>query len=256
MNSNRYAIITENLTKEFGKLKAVKNLSLKIPSGITFGYLGPNGAGKTTTIRLLNTIIKPSFGTAKVAGYDINSEKEKVKSKTGFLPESPGLYEKLTAREFLEFIGSLYYLEYNILSPRIDELLKIFGLQDKEYDLLEGYSRGMKQKVCLCAALIHDPEIIFLDEPTANLDPVAAKMVKSLISSLVKKANKTLFICTHFLDVAQDLCDIIGIINDGELKIQGSPQEIIASTCTENLEEAYLKIMGAQINNNLLSWRY
>ncbi len=255
MNSNKYAIVTKNLTKEFGKLRAVNNLSIKIPSGATFGFLGPNGAGKTTTIRLLNSIIKPTSGTALIAGYDVVSKKKEVKFKTGFLPESPGLYEKLTAREFLEFIGSLYYLDDDLVSSRIEELLKIFGLDNKKYDLLEGFSRGMKQKVCLCATLIHDPEIIFLDEPTANLDPVAARMVKNLISSLVKKANKTLFICTHFLDVAQDLCDIIGIINNGVLIIQGNPQDIIKSTDTNNLEEAYLKIMDVQYNDDLLSWR-
>jgi ABC-2 type transport system ATP-binding protein len=173
----------------------------------------------------------------------------------GFLPESPGLYSKLTAKEFLEFIGELYYLPKATISNRIEELLEIFDLEGRENDLLEGYSRGMKQKICLCAALIQDPKIIFLDEPTSNLDPAAARMVKDLISDLAKKADKTIFICTHLLDAAEELCDIIGIIDKGTLKLQGSPKEIIESQNTKDLEEAYLKIMGAKRMEDLLAWR-
>jgi ABC-2 type transport system ATP-binding protein len=173
----------------------------------------------------------------------------------GFLPESPGLYSKLSAREFLEFIGELYYMPREVISNRINELLELFDLEGRENDLLEGYSRGMKQKVCLCAALIQDPEIIFLDEPTSNLDPAAARIVKNLISELVKKADKTVFICTHLLDTAEELCDIIGIIVDGQLKIEGTPKEIIESTGAKNLEEAYLKITGASHIEDLLAWR-
>jgi ABC-2 type transport system ATP-binding protein len=173
----------------------------------------------------------------------------------GFLPESPGLYSKLTAREFLEFIGELYYLPRDVISARIDELLEMFDLVGRENDLLEGYSRGMKQKVCLCAALIQDPQILFLDEPTSNLDPAAARMVKDLISELAKKADKTVFICTHLLDAAEELCDIIGIIVDGELKIEGTPTEIIESVSAKDLEDAYLKITGASHINDLLAWR-
>ncbi|MFX1278075.1 MAG: ABC transporter ATP-binding protein [Promethearchaeota archaeon] len=234
---------------------AVNNLNLKIPYGITFGLLGPNGAGKTTTVRMLNSIITPTSGTAKVVGYDIIEQSQDVKINSGFLPETPGLYQKLTAKEFLEFVGELYYLPKNVISNRIDELISIFDLEGRENDLLEGYSRGMKQKVCLCAALIQDPKIIFLDEPTSNLDPAAARMVKDLISDLAKKADKTIFICTHLLDAAEELCDLIGIIDNGILKVKGTPQEIIKSTETNDLEEAYLKIMGAKHMEDLLVWR-
>jgi ABC-2 type transport system ATP-binding protein len=173
----------------------------------------------------------------------------------GFLPESPGLYQKLTAIEFLEFIGELYYMPKNVIKMRVEELLEIFDLKNRENDLLEGFSRGMRQKVCLCAALIQDPEIIFLDEPTSNLDPAAARMVKDLISELAKKADKTIFICTHLLDAAEELCDIIGIIDKGVLKVEGTPKEIIDSVGAKDLEEAYLKIMGASHINDLLAWR-
>ena len=253
--SENYAIITNNLTKNFGNIMAVKNLNLKIPYGLTFGLLGPNGAGKTTTVRMLNSIISPTSGTAKVVGYDIISQSQQVKINSGFLPETPGLYQKLTAKEFLEFVGELYYLPKEIISNRIEELIDIFDLEGRENDLLEGYSRGMKQKVCLCAALIQDPKILFLDEPTSNLDPAAARMVKDLISDLAKKADKTIFICTHLLDAAENLCDLIGIIDNGVIKVEGSPKEIIESTETKDLEEAYLKIMGATRIEDLLAWR-
>jgi ABC-2 type transport system ATP-binding protein len=253
--SKIYAIKSHDLTKSFGNIRAVNNINLKIPYGKTYGLLGPNGAGKTTTVRVLNAIISKTSGNATVGGYDIVAESEKVKMICGFLPESPGLYSKLTAREFLEFIGELYYLPRDVISARIDELLEIFNLEGRENDLLEGFSRGMKQKVCLCAALIQDPEIIFLDEPTSNLDPAAARMVKDLISELTKKADKTVFICTHLLDAAEELCDVIGIIVEGELQVEGTPKEIIESVGAVDLEDAYLKITGASRIEDLLSWR-
>ncbi|MBA7503235.1 Ribosome-associated ATPase [subsurface metagenome] len=230
-------------------------MNLKIPYGKTYGLLGPNGAGKTTTIRILNTIISKTSGDASVGGYNIITQNEDIRRICGFLPESPGLYSKLTAKEFLEFIGELYYLPKDVIFARIEELIEIFGLEGRENDLLESYSRGMKQKVCLCAALIQDPEIIFLDEPTSNLDPAAARMVKDLISELAKKADKTVFICTHLLDAAEELCDILGIIVDGEIKIEGTPKEIIESVGAKDLEEAYLKITGASHIDDLLAWR-
>jgi len=248
-------IIVENLTKSFGNILAVDKINLNIPYGKTYGLLGPNGAGKTTTVRILNAIISKTSGMASVGGYDITAESEKVKMICGFLPESPGLYSKLTAKEFLEFIGELYYLPRDVISARINELIELFNLEGRENDLLESYSRGMKQKVCLCAALIQDPEIIFLDEPTSNLDPAAARMVKNLISQLTKKADKTIFICTHLLDTAEELCDIIGIIVDGQIKIEGTPREIIQNVGAKDLEEAYLKITGASHIDDLLGWR-
>ncbi|MFX0004984.1 MAG: ABC transporter ATP-binding protein [Candidatus Hermodarchaeota archaeon] len=255
MISNTYAIKSKALTKKFGNIIAVNNLNLNIPYGITYGLLGPNGAGKTTTVRMLNAIISPTSGTAEVVGYDILTQSKQVKINCGFLPESPGLYQKLTAKEFLEFIGELYYLPKDVISSRINELLELFDLEGRENDLLEGYSRGMKQKVCLCAALIQDPKIIFLDEPTSNLDPAAARIVKDLISELAKKADKTIFICTHLLDAAEELCDLIGIIDKGELKLEGTPKDIIDSVGAKDLEEAYLKIMGVSKIEDLLAWR-
>jgi ABC-2 type transport system ATP-binding protein len=204
---------------------------------------------------MLNSIIKPTSGSAEVVGYDIANQSDKVKLNTGFLPETPGLYQKLTAREFLEFVGELYFLPRETTESRINELLEMFDLTGRENDLLEGYSRGMKQKVCLCAAIIQDPKIIFLDEPTSNLDPAATRMVKDLILDLAKKAKKTIFLCTHLLDTAEELCDLIGIISNGELKVEGSPKEIINSVNASSLEDAYLKVMNVSKIEDLLAWR-
>jgi len=251
-------IRTDKLSKYYGKggeIKAVDELDLEVYEGETFGLLGPNGAGKTTTVRLLNCIIKPTSGTATVKGYDILKEETDVKRVTGLLAESPGLYEKLSAHEFLEFMGALYDVPGNILPERIDDLLKLFGLYDRRDYLLEGYSRGMKQKVLIASALIHDPPILFFDEPTSMLDPRAALMVKDLIKKLADTAGKTIFICSHILPVVEELCDRIGIINQGRLIAVGTVDEIIAKAKTKTLEEAFIAITGGVQEKELLAWR-
>jgi ABC-2 type transport system ATP-binding protein len=251
-------IKTESLSKYYGKgseIKAVDDLDLEIYEGETFGLLGPNGAGKTTTVRLLNCIIKPTSGTATVNGFDILKQENEVKRVTGLLAESPGLYEKLSAYEFLEFMGALYDVPNNIMKERIDDLLKLFGLHDRRDYLLEGYSRGMKQKVLIAAAMIHDPPILFFDEPTSMLDPRAALMVKELIKQLANGAGKTIFICSHILPIVEELCDRIGIINEGRLVALGTIEEIIGETETKTLEEAFIAITGGVEEKELLAWR-
>ncbi len=249
-------IRTEKLSKYYGKgeIKALDELDLTVYEGETFGLLGPNGAGKTTTVNLLNCIIKPSSGTATVDGHDILKEDMKVKRVTGLLAESPGLYEKLSAHEFLEFMGALYDVPGDILPGRIDDLLKLFELYDRRDYLLEGYSRGMKQKVLIAAALIHDPPILFLDEPTSTLDPRAALMVKDLIKGL-EKAGKTIFICSHILPIVEELCDRIGIINQGRLIALGTVGDLISQTKTTTLEEAFIALTGGVEEKELLAWR-
>lgn len=251
-------IRTNKLCKYYGKageIKAINDLDLKIYQGETFGLLGPNGAGKTTTVRLLNCIIKPTGGTAIVNDYDILKDENEVKKVTGLLAESPGLYEKLSAHEFLEFMGALYDIPGMILSERIDDLLKLFSLYDRRDYLLEGYSRGMKQRVLIASALIHDPPILFLDEPTSMLDPRAALMVKDLIKKLSDTAGKTIFICSHILPVVEELCDRIGIINNGRLVAEGTIEEIVSQTETKTLEEAFIAITGGIEEKELLAWR-
>ncbi len=254
----KVVIQTDKLSKYYGKsgeIKAVNELDLEVYDGETFGLLGPNGAGKTTTVRLLNCIIKPTGGTATVNGYDILEEATDVKRVTGLLAESPGLYEKLSAYEFLEFMGSLYDVPNSVLSERTDDLLKLFGLYDRRDYLLEGYSRGMKQKILIASALIHDPPILFLDEPTSMLDPRASLMVKDLIKQLADSAGKTIFICSHILPIIEELCDRIGIMNQGRLIAVGTVDEIIAQTRTKTLEEAFIAITGGVEEKELLAWR-
>ena len=251
-------IKSEGLSKYYGKggeIRAVDGLDLEVYEGETFGLLGPNGSGKTTTVRLLNGIIKPTRGIATVNGFDILVQENEVKRVTGMLAESPGLYDKLSGYEFLEFMGALYDVPGGILSERIDELLKLFGLHDRSDHLIEGYSSGMKQKLLIAAALIHDPPILFLDEPTSTLDPRASHMVKELIEELADTAGKTIFMCSHLLPVVEELCDRIGIINRGKLVAVGTVEEIIDKSGKQTLEEAFIALTGGMVESELLAWR-
>jgi len=251
-------IKTDNLSKYYGRaqeIKALDNLNLEVYEGETFGLLGPNGAGKTTMVRLLNCIIRPTKGTATINGYDILKDSNNVKKMIGLLAETPGMYEKLSAYEFLEFVGALYDVPDNILRDRIGNLLGLFSLYDRKDYLLEGYSSGMKQKLLLAAALIHDPPILFLDEPTSTLDPRAAHMVKDLIKDLSERAGKTIVICSHILPIVEEVCDRIGIINQGKLIAIGKIEDIVSQTKTTNLEEAFISLTGGVEEKELLSWR-
>ena len=252
------AISLRRLSKSYGgrgEIKALDALDLEVYEGETFGLLGPNGAGKTTTVRLLNGIIRPTSGTAIVGGHDVAKEGKEVKRITGLLAESAGLYEKLSPHEFLEFIGALYEVPRDILPSRIDDLLSLFGLTDRRDTLLEGFSRGMKQKVLLAAALVHDPAILFLDEPTSALDPRAAHMVKDLILKLAEDARKTIFVCSHILPLVEELCDRIGIIHQGRLVTLGTVDEIVRASGTSNLEDAFIALTGGVEETELLAWR-
>ena len=221
------AIETFNLTKVYGKkIHALNELNLKVARGETFSLLGPNGAGKTTTVRLLNAIIRPTSGTATVAGYDILREPEKVKYVTGLLPEAAGVYEKLTAREFLTFIGRLYDVPKDALKARVDDLLGLFDLSDRGDDLLESYSRGMKQKVLIASALVHDPELIFCDEPTNGLDPTGREEMLNLIKDLSRNGKNIVF-SSHILPDVEEICDKTLILSNGSLIKFGSLEELL-----------------------------
>jgi ABC-2 type transport system ATP-binding protein len=251
-------ISTKQLSKSYGKsgqVVALDKLTLDVYEGETFGLLGPNGAGKTTTVRLLNCIVKPTGGSATVGGYDLIRDSIEIKRMTGLLAESPGLYEKLSAQEFLEFMGALYDVPTDTLSSRTDKLLRLFGLHSRRNHLLEGYSRGMKQKVLIAAALIHDPPLLFFDEPTSTLDPNAALMVKDLMKDLAENAGKTIVVCSHILPVVEELCDRIGVINRGALVAVGTMDELLDKTGKDTLEKAYLDITGGVQQKELLSWR-
>ena len=254
--SNSIDIRTEKLTKSFGNIRALVDLDLEVQRGGTFGFLGPNGAGKTTTVRILSGLLRPTSGNATVCGFDIHTQRDQIKAVTGLLPEAPGLYSKLSAVEFLEFIGALNDLSGETLNKRIDQLMALMGLESRQNDLLESFSSGMKQKVLVASTIIHEPRLVFLDEPTSRLDPAASALVKELILALAKETETTFFICSHMTDFAEDVCDIIGILIDGVLTTLGSPEDIVQNIGASDLEEAYLKIVGGEVDRSrLLAWR-
>jgi len=249
-------IQTEGLSKNFGNVLALQNLDLSVPRGNVFGFLGPNGAGKTTAVRILSGLLKPTSGNATVCGFDVHTQRKEIKSVTGLLPETPGLYSKLSAVEFLEFIGALNDMSGELLHRRIDRLLDLMGLEERQNDLLESYSSGMKQKVLVASTVLHEPRLVFLDEPTSRLDPAASALVKEIIIAMAEEMDTTFFICTHMTDFAEDVCEVIGILNEGLLNTLGSPSDIIDQVAGKDLEDAYLKIVGGQVDRSkLLSWR-
>lgn len=219
-------IDAENLTKKFGTFTAVDNLTFHVEQGEIFGFLGPNGAGKTTTMRMLSCLISKTSGEARISGYDISDEEDslKIRKIIGLLPENVSLYDDLTAYKNLNFYGKLYECTDAQRKENIERFLKMLGLWDKKDVAVGTFSKGMKQKLAIARALIHDPEILFLDEPTANLDPESSKTVRDFILDL-KKEKKTIFINTHNLDEAQRTCDKIGIFNT-RLRVIGTPEEL------------------------------
>ena len=219
-------IEVNNLQRSFGENKAVDGMTFAVEHGEVFGLLGPNGAGKTTTVRLLNGILPPSGGTARVFGFDPISQGELIRRKTGVLTETPALYERLSASENLEFFGTLHEIPESDLKQRVDEMLDFFQLSSRATDKVETYSKGMKQRLALARALIHKPPLLFLDEPTSGLDPEAAQQVNDLIASLSHTNGQTVVLATHNLLEAQRLCDRVAIMNKGKILALGSLKEL------------------------------
>jgi len=218
-------IHTEKLTKRFGNVIAVENLDLDIHEGEVFGILGPNGAGKTTTVRMLSALISPSSGHAVVGGFIVGKQDMQIHHSTGILTESPGLYDNLSAEYNLRFFAALH--EVNDITGQVEKYLKMLDLYDRRFDTTGTFSKGMKQKLAIARALLHEPKIIFLDEPTAGLDPEAAHLVREFIIEL-KKGGRTILICTHNLDEADRLCDRIGVIKN-QLLVVDTPTKLRAS---------------------------
>ncbi len=224
----------ENLTKKFGSITAVEKLSLKIRRGELFGLAGPNGAGKTTVVRILCGALKPSEGTIRVNGLNMLSDGERIKSMIGYLPEEPNLYERMSARKFLEFFAELYGVNGR---RRIAELLDAVGI-DRADSKIATFSKGMRQRLAIARALLHDPEILILDEPTMGLDPLSARMLRQFVAE--QKGKKTILMCTHYMNEADELCDRIGILNSGRLVALGAPGELKRSAYAANLEDAFI----------------
>lgn len=220
------AITIQGLSRNFGPVCAVDNLTLEVPHGIVFGFLGPNGAGKTTTIRLLLGLLRPSAGCARVLGYDIMNEGDKIRAQTGALLEHHGLYERMTAMENLEFYGRIYRIPAFKRQIRIRTLLEHIGLWGRRHDQIRDWSRGMKQKLAVARTLLANPALVFLDEPTAGLDPVASMALREDLADLAEKEGVTIFLNTHNLSEAEKLCQQVGVIQEGKLLAVGSVEEL------------------------------
>ncbi len=231
------------LTKRYTDLVAVNDLNIIVPEGEIFGFIGPNGAGKTTTINMMGGIITPTSGRVTICGIRMEEHPEKAKRKIGFIPDRPYLYEKLTAMEFLEFTSDLYGVNENDFLARSQEQLEMFLLSEWSNELIESYSHGMKQRLVMAAALLHEPEVIIVDELMVGLDPVAIKMVKELFRHLAAE-GVTIFMSTHTLKVAEDICDRIGVIHKGSLVANGTPEDLrrLTDAGEADLEQVFMRL--------------
>ncbi len=222
------AIRARGLTRNFGSVRALDDLTLEVPVGAVFGFLGPNGAGKTTTIRLLLGLIEPSSGSAEVLGFDTRTQGDQIRARSGALLEHSGLYERLSAEDNLRFYGRVAHMPKAELDERIRELLTHLGLWDRRKDTVVKWSRGMKQKLAIARPLLHHPGLVFLDEPTAGLDPVAAAGLREDLAALASRQGATIFLTTHNMAEAEKLCSLVAVIRQGKLLAIGSPSELRA----------------------------
>ncbi len=242
------SIRIENLTRDFGTMRAVDDLSLEVPSGIIFGFLGPNGAGKTTTINLLLGLLEPTSGRAEVLGFDTQTQGDEVRTRTGALLEHPGLYEQLSAEDNLEFYGRVWHMTPAERQARIKELLTHMGVWERRKERVGTWSKGMKQKLALARAMLHRPSLIFLDEPTAGLDVVAATAVRDDLEALSAREGVTVFLTTHNMAEAERLCGQVAVIREGKLVAIGHPDELRARAGGPRLE-----ILGRGFDDNVLN---
>ncbi len=237
-------IRVENLVKNFGSFRAVDNISFEVRAGEVFGFLGPNGAGKTTSMRMIAGLLMPSSGSISIDGFDFKTNIQDAKRISSFIPDRPYLYEKLTAIEFLLFVGGLYQLERNATQKRADEMLEMFGLPDWRDAMIENFSHGMKQRLVFASALLTQPKLLIVDEPMVGLDPKGARLVKDVFRNLCEEKGLTVFVSTHTMDVAQEVCDRLAIIHKGQIAALGSMQEIQNKIGMQDkrLEDIFLQI--------------
>ena len=238
-------IETRDLVKRYGDKLAVNNVSFDVHGGEIFGFLGPNGAGKTTTIKIIVGLLQPTSGSVKVDGFDVQTQSLQAKASSGYVPDTPNLYAKLTGRELLRFVGDLYGIDRTQAERRGEELLRILDLTAAADDTIDSYSHGMQQKASLAAALVHDPKVLVLDEPTVGLDPKSARLIKDILRQMAER-GAAVFLSTHILEIAERMCDRIGIINKGELIAVGTMEELHASNKVSggSLEDIFLSLTG------------
>jgi len=247
-------ISIENITKQYGKFTAVDQINLHIKKGEIFGFLGPNGAGKTTTLKMMTGLLKINTGRISIGGFDIAKAPLEVKKLIGYIPDRPYIYEKLSGKEFLDFIAGIYHISYEKKEAKIKNLFQLFELDKWADELIESYSLGMKQKLVMAANILHDPEVYIVDEPMVGLDPKSARIVKEIFIDL-GKAGKTLFISTHSLEIVETLCNSIGIIMNGKIIAKGTLKEVkeMAKTEKTGLEDIFLSLTGAPDLSNVLA---
>jgi len=236
-------IEVSDLTKFYRDFLAVNHISFEVKRGEVFGFLGPNGAGKTTTIKILTGLIQPTEGTATIQGKDVRTKIVEIKKTIGVVTEDSNLYDELSVFDNLRFVGQLYGVSHLDREKRIGELLKRFDLESKRESKFATLSKGMKRKVTIAAALIHSPQVVFLDEPTTGLDVLSARILRALIKEL-KSLGVTIFLTTHYIEEAEQLCDRVGILVNGTIKTVDTPGNLIATTHSKNLEEAFIEITG------------
>lgn len=256
-NSAGYAVVARDLVRVFGQKVAVNHLNLTVRQGEFFGFLGPNGAGKSTTIKMLVGLLRPTAGSAWVGGVDVWKEPLRVRALMGVLPEYLNLYERLSGREFITFAGHMYGVADNDVRQRTEELLQVLDLSNDADKLIVDYSVGMRKKVALAAAILHRPQVLFLDEPFEGIDPVSSRVVRDILRDLTQNGT-TIFFSSHIMEVVERLCTRVGIINQGTLVAEGTLQELRERASGANkdatLEDIFLNVIGVQNDNHNLSW--
>lgn len=243
----RELLAAQRLVKQFGSLTAVDGVDLTVNGGEVFGLLGPNGAGKTTTVKMCTGLLRPTSGTVSIAGIDVQRDPRAAKRLIGYVPDEPYLYEKLSGREFVTFMAKLYGVRSN-LAARVEALLTYFDLLEAADEKIGGYSHGMRQKTALCGMLIHDPQLVFLDEPTIGLDPRSARLLKDTLRSLAEQ-GRGVVLCTHILEIAQAICDRVAILDHGRIIAEGSLDELRQAAharSDESLEDVFLRLTGEE----------
>jgi ABC-2 type transport system ATP-binding protein len=245
--TDKYSIDVRNLTKKFGNITAVDNISFSVKRGETFAFLGPNGAGKTTTIKMLTTLLHPTTGTMLVNGYDPITNQDAVRRSFGIVFQDQSLDEELTAYENMEFHGVLYRVPDKILGKRIEELLNFVELWDRKNDLVKHFSGGMRRRLEIARGLLHTPQVLFLDEPTIGLDPQTRNHIWKYLKDLNGTAGITVFFTTHYMDEAERVADRVAIIDHGKIVAEDSPEGLKTKTGTKSLEEAFLSLTGKKI---------
>jgi ABC-2 type transport system ATP-binding protein len=238
-------ISVKNLSKHYGSLVAVDDLTLHIPTGELFCFLGPNGAGKTTTIKLMTGLLRPRTGSIEICGIDVVEDPVAAKLKMGYIPDMPYLYDRLTTTEFFRFTGEIYNMDRALVDAQLDEQFDTFSLDDYRTVLVKDLSHGLRQRLVYAATFLHDPEVLFIDEPLVGLDPYTIRLIKDLLIERTRN-GMTIFLTTHILALAEDVADRIGIIMKGKVVALGSPAELNAQAGGENLEEVFLKLTAEQ----------